>query len=110
MGIGTFVNRSAQPATASTRRIRTSTGDLILIAAAIALGIFGLLMLYSASPDFSMRNYELPTFIFNKQLLWLAIGVIAGIRALPHGLPPLAEICPPVDGHDNCTSHCRTPG
>ena len=76
MGIGTFVNRSTQPATVPVHRKRTSTGDLILIAAVIALGIFGLLMLYSASADFSLRNYSSPTYMFNKQLLWLAIGTL----------------------------------
>jgi cell division protein FtsW len=50
---------------------------LILIAAALALGILGLLMLYSASTDFSMRIYKSPTFIFNKQLLCMAIGIVA---------------------------------
>ncbi len=57
-------------------RNRTSTGDLILIAAVIALGILGLLMLYSASTDFSLRNYSSPTYMFNKQLLWIAIGML----------------------------------
>jgi cell division protein FtsW len=75
MGIETSVNRSARPATTPASRIRTSTGDLILIAAAIALGILGLLMLYSASTDFSMRTYDSPGFVFNKQLLFMIIGV-----------------------------------
>src|SRR5512135_1322549 len=78
MGMGTFVNRSTRPvlpANAAPRH-RTSTGDLVLIAAVIALGIVGLLMLYSASADFSQRNYDSPTFMFNKQLLWAAIGIL----------------------------------
>ena len=79
MGIGTFVNQSVQPATAQKHRNRTSTGDLILIAAVIALSIVGLLMLYSASADFSMRNYNSPTYMFNKQLLWVAIGTAVAI-------------------------------
>jgi cell division protein FtsW len=79
MGIGTFVNRSVQPATVPAHRNRTSTGDLILIAAVIALGILGLLMLYSASADFSLRNYNSPTYMFNKQLLWVAIGTVVAV-------------------------------
>ena len=58
------------------RRKRTSTGDLILIAAVIALCIFGLLMLYSASTDFSYLNYGSQTFMFNKQLIFLAGGIL----------------------------------
>ena len=77
MGIGTAVNRSARPVTTPVSRIRTSNGDLILIAAVVALGIFGLLMLYSASTDFSMRTYNNnATFVFNKQLLWMAVGTV----------------------------------
>jgi len=76
MGIGTFVNRSVQPVTTPMRRSRASTGDLILIAAVFALGLIGLLMLYSASTDFSLLIYKSPTFIFNKQLLWMAVGIV----------------------------------
>jgi cell division protein FtsW len=76
MGIGTFVKRSVQPIAAPTRRSRASTGDLIMISAVIALGLLGLLMLYSASTDFSMLIYNSPTYIFNKQLLWMVIGIV----------------------------------
>jgi cell division protein FtsW len=82
MGIGTFVNPSAKPAAGQRiieRRGRISTGDLILVAAIIALGVFGLLMLYSASTDFSLLEYGSPTFIFNKQLLWFGLGIGAAL-------------------------------
>ena len=77
MGIGTFVNRTVQPVAAPTNRSRTPTGDLILIAAVVALGIIGLLMLYSASTDFARLIKKPPTYLFNKQLLWIAIGTVA---------------------------------
>jgi cell division protein FtsW len=77
MGIGTFVNQAARPITPTERRKRTSTGDLILIATVFALCIFGLLMLYSASTDFSYLNYNgNQTFIINKQLIFLALGIV----------------------------------
>ena len=77
MGIGTFVNQPARPITPPERRKRTSTGDLILIATVFALSLFGLLMLYSASTDFSYLNYNgNQTFIINKQLIFLAIGIV----------------------------------
>jgi cell division protein FtsW len=77
MGIRTFVNRTVQPATATTKRSRTPTGDLILIAAVVALGLIGLLMLYSASTDFSRLINKPPTYLFNKQLIWMAVGTVA---------------------------------
>ncbi len=77
MGIGTFVSQSARPAATTPRPChRTSTGDLILIAAVIALSILGLLMLYSASTDFSLRNYDSPSYMFNKQIAWIVIGAL----------------------------------
>jgi len=79
MGIGTFVNKTARPVAPSARRTRTSSGDLILVAAVIALGIFGLLMLYSAGTDFSLRTYGSANYIFDKQLLWMAIGVLVAL-------------------------------
>jgi cell division protein FtsW len=59
------------------RRSRTSTGDLIMIAAVFALCLLGLLILYSASTDYSRLLDEKPTYLINKQLLWLAIGIVA---------------------------------
>jgi cell division protein FtsW len=76
MGIGTFVNKSARPITTASRRAYTSTGDLVLIAGVFALCLFGLLMLYSASADFSLRNYNSATFMFNKQLIFMAAGIL----------------------------------
>jgi len=77
MGIGTFVNQPARPITPAERGKRTSTGDMILIAAVIALCTFGLLMLYSASTDFSYLNYNgNQTFLINKQLIFLAVGIV----------------------------------
>ena len=81
MGIGTFVNQSARPITPAQRNKRTSTGDLILIATVIALCIFGMLMLYSASTDFSYLNYGSQTFMFNKQLIFLAGGILIAFVA-----------------------------
>jgi cell division protein FtsW len=76
MGIGTFVNKSNRPAVGSTRRVRVPGGDLILVAVVFALGIFGLLMLSSASPDFSNQVYGSPTLILTKQILWMITGAL----------------------------------
>ncbi|MGD0611769.1 MAG: putative peptidoglycan glycosyltransferase FtsW [Anaerolineales bacterium] len=74
MGIGTFVDRTSRPSSATHVRGQRAGGDLILIAAVIALVIFGLLMLYSASTDFSLQVYGSSMYMFDKQLVWLAIG------------------------------------
>jgi Bacterial cell division membrane protein len=49
------------------------------VAAVIALGIFGLLMLYSAGTDFSLRTYGSANYIFDKQLLWMATGILVAL-------------------------------
>jgi cell division protein FtsW len=52
---------------------------MLLLVIAIALIIFGLLMLYSASSDFSKRIYLNASYMFNKQLLWLVVGTVVAI-------------------------------
>ncbi|KAF0106570.1 MAG: cell division protein FtsW [Anaerolineaceae bacterium] len=76
MGLGTFVSQPARKgASAAARRAAPIRGDMLLLVVVIALMIFGLLMLYSASLDFSKRIYEgNATYMFNKQLLWLLLG------------------------------------
>jgi len=76
MGIGTYVSRSNRPAAAAKRRVRAPGGDLILVAIVIALGIFGLLMLYSASPDYSLRTFKSADFIIKKQFFFMALGTL----------------------------------
>jgi cell division protein FtsW len=76
MGMGTFVKHSTKTAATSSKSARKNGGDLILVAIVIALGVFGLLMLYSAGTDFSLQTYGSATYIFNKQLLWMVIGTL----------------------------------
>jgi cell division protein FtsW len=78
MGIGTYVKESVHSTTQASRRAKPVLGDMVLVTALVALSIFGLLMLYSASTDFSFRIYEgNANYLFNKQLLWIALGTIA---------------------------------
>lgn len=51
--------------------------DVPLLLVVITLLVFGLLMVYSASWDFSLLVYDSPTHIFSRQLQWLGIGLIA---------------------------------
>ncbi len=51
--------------------------DVPLLLVTISLLAFGLLMVYSASWDFSWWIYDSPTYIFSRQLIWLALGVVA---------------------------------
>lgn len=53
--------------------------DLPLLAAIIALIIFGLIMMYSASWDYSLIAYGAPTYMFTRQLLWLGMGLAAAL-------------------------------
>ncbi len=53
-----------------------------LLLAVVSLTVFGLAMLYSSSWDFSLGAYGDAMYMFNRQLTWLALGlVIAGILA-----------------------------
>jgi cell division protein FtsW len=48
--------------------------DMPLLLTVVALAVFGLVMLFSASWDFSLGAYGSPMHMFNRQLLWLALG------------------------------------
>ncbi|MCP4139755.1 MAG: cell division protein FtsW [Chloroflexi bacterium] len=60
------------------------SGDTPLLITIIVLVSFGLLMLYSASVDYSVEILgETPAYMFKRQLLWLALGIVSAI-ALSH--------------------------
>src|SRR5262245_11659793 len=73
MGTGTIVNDrlSFQPAKKRTRGV-----DMPLILTVVALMVFGLIMLYSASFDFSFNEFGSPTYMFTRQLKWLGVGLL----------------------------------
>jgi cell division protein FtsW len=77
MGLGTFVKSSSKPVTGPAKRAKPLNSDLILLATVIVLCVFGLLMVFSASTDFSLLKYGKPYFIFNKQILWVVLGALA---------------------------------
>ena len=75
MGTGTIVtNRSAFSARRLTRGV-----DMPLVLTVIALIVFGLIMLYSASFDFSFNAYGSSSFMFNRQVRWLGVGILSAL-------------------------------
>ena len=68
------------------KRTRVSTQLLIdvpLLIAIIILLVFGLLMLYSASWNYSLQAYDSGTFILLRQMRWVILGLFAmGFLAL----------------------------
>ncbi|MDD2920753.1 MAG: FtsW/RodA/SpoVE family cell cycle protein [Anaerolineales bacterium] len=69
MGISTFVKQ--QPSLRNFLR----GFDLPLLVSVVALIIFGLLMLFSASWDFSLGAYGDAMYMFNRQVMWLCVGL-----------------------------------
>ena len=53
--------------------------DVPLLLVVITLVIFGMIMVYSASYDFSLRNSGNSNFIFSRQMLWLALGLAGAL-------------------------------
>ncbi|MFQ5615487.1 MAG: FtsW/RodA/SpoVE family cell cycle protein [Anaerolineales bacterium] len=53
--------------------------DVPLILILFTLLVFGTLMVYSASWDFSRTIYDSPTHIFTRQLLWIGLGIVIAI-------------------------------
>jgi len=76
MGARTFVNnRFSFPFSRNWARGL----DVPLVMTVIALLVFGLIMLYSASFDFSFNEYGSATYMFTRQMRWLALGLLAAI-------------------------------
>ena len=64
----------------NTKRTRVSTQLLIdvpLLVTIIILLVFGLLMLYSASWNYSLQAYDSGTFILFRQMRWVILGLFA---------------------------------
>lgn len=78
MGAGTFVNeRPGVSAKKSGRGARgTRNIDMPLVLTVVALVVFGLIMLYSASFDFSFNQYGSSSYMFTRQLKWLGLGIL----------------------------------
>jgi cell division protein FtsW len=60
----------------SVPRNRRRGADLPMILVVVALLVFGLIMLYSASFDFSFNEYGSPTYMFSRQVRWLGLGIL----------------------------------
>jgi len=76
MGTGTIVNNrfTYSPAKKLARSV-----DVPLILAVVALVVFGLIMLYSASFGFSFNEFGSPTYMFGRQVRWLALGIALAV-------------------------------
>ena len=80
MGARTFVNDRLS---FSVRRSWVRGADIPLLLSVVALLVFGLIMLYSASFDFSFSEYGSATYMFNRQVKWLGLGILlAGILSI----------------------------
>src|SRR5215510_2844332 len=73
MGTGTLVNNRLS---LSSVKKRARGIDIPLVLTVIALVVFGLIMLYSASFDFSFNQFGSPTYMFVRQLTWLGVGLL----------------------------------
>jgi cell division protein FtsW len=50
-----------------------------LLVTVVALVVFGLVMLFSSSWDFSLGIYGDPMYMFNRQLTWLGLGAVIAL-------------------------------
>jgi cell division protein FtsW len=82
MGTQSFVHvraergRAIQGAPAKVRRPPRLGFDVPLLLVVIALILFGMLMVYSASADYSFQVYGSQAYIFLRQLRWMGLGIL----------------------------------
>ena len=72
MGTGTLVNDRMK--FSSAKKLSRSV-DIPLTLTVVALLVFGLIMLYSASFDFSYKQYGSSTYMFSRQVRWMMLGI-----------------------------------
>ncbi|MEP6894297.1 MAG: putative peptidoglycan glycosyltransferase FtsW, partial [Chloroflexota bacterium] len=73
MGARTFVNDRFS-LSRSKKLVRGV--DMPLLLTVVALIVFGLIMLYSASFDFSFNEYGSSSYMFVRQVRWLGVGIL----------------------------------
>ena len=72
MGTGTLVNNRLALSSVKKR----ARMDVPLMLTVVALVVFGLIMLYSASFDFSFNQFGSATYMFIRQARWLGLGLL----------------------------------
>ena len=77
MDTGTVINE--RPRSQNNQPRFTGGFDMPLLVCVVALIVFGLIMLYSASWDFSFREYDNEMRMFPRQVTWLGLGLAAAI-------------------------------
>lgn len=77
MGLGVGVKATGRNHTSGSKKRLVQLGvDVPLLLVLITLLIFGTLMVYSASWDFSLTIYDSATYIFERQLLWIGVSIV----------------------------------
>jgi len=76
-GISSELNNFIAKQVSKKPRLIDLNVDVTLVLLTVTLVVFGLLMVYSSSWDYSLTDTkgETPTLYFNKQLLWLGLGL-----------------------------------
>ncbi len=75
MGAGTILGAGQVAGTGAASK-RSRGFDLPLLATVTLLVIFGLIMMYSASWDYSLLQYGAAMYMFERQLMWLGLGLV----------------------------------
>lgn len=61
-----------------TTKVQVHRPDLILLGTVVALILFGLLMVYNASPVTSLRDFGDPLYLIRFQAIWAGVGLVLG--------------------------------
>lgn len=68
-----------RPRPATRRRSVRLKLDIPLLVASVSLLVFGILMVYSASWDYSYQQYGDASLMFRRQLMWLGLGLVVAV-------------------------------
>jgi len=72
--------KTSPTAPAEARRRTVQLGiDVPLLLSTATLVIFGILMVYSASWDYSFQIFDSPTYIFSRQVVFMVLGIAVAV-------------------------------
>jgi cell division protein FtsW len=94
------LDETIRPLSRSSRKSRTIQFrfDILLVLVVFTLIIFGLLMVYSASYDYSFNWYGDPNTILWRQIAWLGVGLTAMISLFFVDYHTLGKVVVPLMG------------
>lgn len=79
MGDAAFVRNQANPQAGQKPHSLRLHFDVPLLITVACLIVIGLLMVYSSSWNYSIRKFQVPSYLLQRQLIWVGVGLVVAL-------------------------------